>query len=208
MLEGMGFGAGAERKLNTWVKRKHFRDGTGEGEGKTFSSYTDGEPQKEEQSFTFPLAISSLEVSSTDMGISSKDLLVGTTGNQLYAMPRKFFDARRPLKQPTPEEQEAGVMQYHPVLPLIPTQMLSYNRTIAGLHSIKAVPAGGLESTSLVLAYGIDLFFTRSAPSKTFDMLPEDFDYAFLIMTVGGLGVAAAAAMMASKRNDVNMLWR
>jgi len=211
MLEGMGFGAGAERKLNTWVKRKHFHEGRGAdetNEGKTFSSYTDGEPQKEEQSFTFPMAVKSLAVSSTELGISSKDLLVGTASNQLYAMPRKFFDARRPLGQPTQEEAEEGIMQYHPVLPLIPQQMLSYNRTIAGLHSIKAVPAGGFESTSLVLAYGIDLFFTRSAPSKTFDMLPEDFDYGFLIMTTGGLGVAAVAALMASKRNDVNMLWR
>jgi len=207
MLEGMGFGGNADRQLNKWEKKKHFHAAQGE-EGKTFSSYLDGEPQKEEQSFTLPLAVKSLAVSATELGISSKDLLIGTAGDQLYAMPRKFFDARRPLNTPTPEEMENGIMQYHPVLPFIPQQMLSYNRTIAGLRSIKAVPAGGLESTCLVLAYGVDLFFTRSAPSKTFDMLPEDFDYGFLILTVAGLGVAAAAAMMASKRQDVNMLWR
>jgi hypothetical protein len=204
MLEGLGFGK--EQHLNAFEKRKHFANGQ-EG-GRTFSSHRDAEPQKEEQSFVFPVGVKSLSVSSTELGLTSKDLLVGTSSDQLYAMPRKFFDARRPLKQPTQEEMEEGIMQYHPVLPLMPTQMLSYNLTIAGLRGVRAVPAGGLESTSLVLAYGVDMFFTRSAPSKTFDMLPEDFQYGLLIVTVIGLTVATVMVIMASKRADLNLLWR
>jgi len=204
ILNGIGLG-GKTQKLNEFVKKKHFS--TGENEGKTFSSFTAPEPQKEEQSFVFPMAVKTLAVSSTELGISSKDLLVGTANNGLYAMPRKFFDARRPLKQATPEEMEAGIMQYHPVLPMMPTQYLSYNLTIAGLRGIRAVPAGGLESTSLVLAYGVDMFFCRSAPSKTFDMLPEDFNFGLLLLTIVGLSVATVLVLMAAKRKQINDLW-
>merc|ERR1719453_1597989 len=99
-------------------------------------------------------------------------------------------------------------MKYHPVLPMMPTNVLSYNQDIAGLRGIRAVPAGGLESTSLVLAYGIDMFFCRSAPSKTFDMLPEDFQYGVLALTIVGLTVAVFAVSMMSKRKDLNNLWK
>jgi len=201
-----GLGLAPASPSNKFTKRKHFSDGL--NEGNTFSSFTSHAPQKEEQSFVFPLAVKALAVSSTEIGITSKDLLVATSTDQLFAMPRKFFDARRPMKDPTAEEMEEGLMKYHPLLPMIPTNVLSYNQTIARLQGIRAAPAGGLESTSLVLAYGLDMFFTRSAPSKTFDMLPEDFQYGILGLTIVGLTVATFAATVASKRKDLNMLWR
>lgn len=164
-------------------------------------------PQKEEQSFVVPAFVKSLAVTTTELGVTSKDLIVGTGSNQLVSVPQKLFNPRRPMKDPTAEEQEEGLMKYHPVLPIIPTNFLSYNRSIAGLRDIRAVPAGGLESTSLVFAYGIDIFFCRRAPSNTFDMLPEDFQYSMLLVTIAGLTVAVFMASMASKRKDLNMLW-
>ena len=46
------------------------------------------------------------------------------------------------MKDPTAEEQEEGLMKYHPLLPMIPTNVLSYNQTIARLQGIRAAPAG------------------------------------------------------------------
>jgi ER membrane protein complex subunit 1 len=57
-----------------------------------------------------------------------------------------------------------------------PPQVLSYNRTVEGLTAIHSVPAT-LESTSLVLATGLDVWFTRAHPSKTFDLLSDDFNH-------------------------------
>lgn len=47
-----------------------------------------------------------------------------------------------------------------------------------------------LESTSVVFAYGIDLFLTRVAPSGSFDILSEDFNKMQLVLTIVGLAVA------------------
>jgi hypothetical protein len=43
---------------------------------------------------------------------------------------------------------------------------------IFGLRGIQTAPAY-LESTSLVFAWGVDMFFTRVTPSGAFDMLNE-----------------------------------
>jgi hypothetical protein len=59
-----------------------------------------------------------------------------------------------------------------------------------------------LESTSIVFAYGLDLFLTRIAPSNTFDVLNENFNKAQLVLTVSGLAVAIMITkpMVARKR--------
>lgn len=57
---------------------------------------------------------------------------------------------------------------------------------VAGTSHIVTSPAL-LESTSIVLSYGIDLFLTRVAPSKTFDILSENFNKVQLVLTVGAL---------------------
>ena len=46
---------------------------------------------------------------------------------------------------------------------------------VAKIRKVMTSPAL-LESTSLVFAYGLDLFFTRVAPSNTFDVLSESFN--------------------------------
>ena len=47
-------------------------------------------------------------------------------------------------------------------------------QTALGLEQVFVGPAV-IESTTLVLAAGVDLFFTRATPSKTFDLLAVSF---------------------------------
>ena len=72
---------------------------------------------------------------------------------------------------------------------------------VANIRHILTSPAL-LESTSLVFAYGLDLFFTRVAPSGTFDILSENFNKAQLVLTISGLAVAIVVTkpMVARKR--------
>ena len=57
-----------------------------------------------------------------------------------------------------------------------------------GLSAIVAAPSR-MESTGLVLAYGGDVFGTRVAPSRTFDVLGAGFNRAQALLMVGALGV-------------------
>ncbi len=49
-----------------------------------------------------------------------------------------------------------------------------------GLKGVVTEPSA-LESTALLFAHGLDLYYTRLSPSKTFDLLPDDFPHALLV---------------------------
>jgi len=72
---------------------------------------------------------------------------------------------------------------------------------VAKISNIITVPSL-LESTSLIFASGLDLFLTRVAPSRTFDVLSEGFNKAQLVLTIVGLAVAIAVTrpMVSKKR--------
>lgn len=76
-----------------------------------------------------------------------------------------------------------------------------------GLRGIVTVPAK-LESTTLVFAYGVDLFFTQLAPSKTYDSLTDDFSYALLLLTIVALVVAIFVTWIWSERKELQEKWR
>ena len=78
---------------------------------------------------------------------------------------------------------------------------------VEGLRGIVSVPAK-LESTTLVFAYGTDLFFTRLAPSRTYDSLTEDFSYALLLLTIVALVVAIFVTWILSERKELRDKWR
>ncbi|EEB88316.1 hypothetical protein MPER_13913, partial [Moniliophthora perniciosa FA553] len=63
-------------------------------------------------------------------------------------------------------EQEEYLVQYDPLLPDDQRRVLSHNYEVAQIRNIITAPSL-LESTSVVFAYGIDLFCTRVAPYKT-----------------------------------------
>jgi hypothetical protein len=46
-----------------------------------------------------------------------------------------------------------------------------------------------LESTTIVFAYGLDLFSSRTMPSGTFDILSDSFNKAQLLLTMAALTV-------------------
>ena len=59
---------------------------------------------------------------------------------------------------------------------------------VANLRGIVTAPTL-LESTSLVFAYGVDLFFSRVTPSKDFDLLSEG---EILLLHLGDVDVCCA----------------
>ncbi|GAB7343506.1 hypothetical protein MBLNU457_1519t1 [Dothideomycetes sp. NU457] len=161
------------------------------------------------QTFVIPEPISHLSVSQTTQGITSKELLaVLPESNAILGIPRAILDARRPVgRNPSKDEQFEGLMQYAPLLEFDAKWLLTHSREVIGVNNITTSPAL-LESTSLVFAYGLDIFGTRISPSFSFDVLGKDFNKLQMLATVIALfiGTLIVAPMVA--RKQVNARWQ
>ncbi|KAL0064178.1 hypothetical protein AAF712_008900 [Marasmius tenuissimus] len=159
-----------------------------------------------ERSFVYSHGVSAIAATLTKFGITTKDIIVANNNNKIQSINRRLLDPRRPNRKPTSEEAEEFLVQYDPLLPDDPRQTLSHNYKISQVQNIVTAPAL-LESTSLVFAYGLDLFLTRVAPSKTFDVLSESFNKTQLVLTVSALAVAILFARPAVNRKRLREKW-
>jgi len=159
-----------------------------------------------EQAFELPTGISAISTTTTKFGIASKDLIVANHRNQLQTFPRRMFDPRRPKRKTTAEEQEEWLVQYDPLIPDDPRRIISHNYNVAKVEKIITSPAF-LESTSLIFAYGLDLFSSRVAPSNTFDVLSENFNKAQLVLTISALAIAIIVTKPMVTRKKLRERW-
>ncbi|OAX35578.1 DUF1620-domain-containing protein [Rhizopogon vinicolor AM-OR11-026] len=159
-----------------------------------------------EQAFIMPHGITAMSPTSTKFGISTKDIIVANRKNSIQSIPRRLLNPRRPKQKPTSEEQEEMLVQYDAVLPDDARLVLSHNYEVANVRRIVTSPSL-LESTSLVFVYGLDLFFTRIAPSGTFDVLSENFNKVQLVLTVAGLGIAIMVTKPMVRRKMLRERW-
>ncbi|CAG8592009.1 5924_t:CDS:10, partial [Gigaspora rosea] len=153
-----------------------------------FTSFANERPHVNAQAFMFPYGVRTIGVTTTKNGIPIREFLFALDTYQVFGLSKRFLDPRRPQRALTNEDKEEMLIPYEPTIPDNKKFILSYNLPIYGIRHIATSPAL-LESTSLVFAYGLDLWFTREAPSKTFDVLSEDFSKGTLLATILGLVV-------------------
>lgn len=160
------------------------------------------------QSFLIPEAISHMSVTQTRQGITTRQLLCTlASSNAIIGIPRTVLDARRPVgRDPTPAEAEEGLFRYQPVIEFDPKIVISHKREVLGIKNIITTPAL-LESTSLVFAYGIDVFGTRVAPSLAFDILGNGFNKLNLVGTVFALWVGVVVVAPIVRKKQINGRW-
>jgi hypothetical protein len=58
-----------------------------------------------------------------------------------------------------------------------------------------------------MLAYGLDLFYTRLTPSGTFDVLKDDFDYPLISVVLLGLLIASFVLKRISRHQNLKQAW-
>lgn len=141
--------------------------------------------------YQIPEAISKMAVTRTRQGITSRQLLaVLAESSAIVGIPYGVLDPRRPIgRDPTKNEQAEGLVRYAPVIDFDPKWYLNHQREVIGVKDVITSPAL-LESTSLVFAYGLDIFGTRLSPSFSFDVLGKDFNKFQMLATVAALAVA------------------
>ena len=97
-------------------------------------------------------------------------------------------------------------MPYKPDLGMNPPFFVTYDKIVAGLRGVDTFPTT-LESTALMFAYGLDLSYTRLAPSKSFDMLDDDFSYALLVATLLGMAGLGVYLQITKQQNELARKW-
>eukprot|EP00457_Paulinella_chromatophora_P000844 gb/GEZN01000844.1/.p1 GENE.gb/GEZN01000844.1/~~gb/GEZN01000844.1/.p1 ORF type:complete len:1049 (-),score=205.00 gb/GEZN01000844.1/:433-3579(-) len=158
------------------------------GLGQSFSSYLEPNPNVLQQTFRFPHgSILALGTTTSLYGVTEREILLGLADGQIAALSHRYLDARRPLDTDNAAVNEAylveGLIPYETDLLMDDRKIISYNHSIPRLAGL-ASSQTGLESTSLVVGWGLDLFLVRVTPSGTFDLLDPDFNYELLVLTV------------------------
>uniref|UniRef100_A0A915PQG2 ER membrane protein complex subunit 1 n=1 Tax=Setaria digitata TaxID=48799 RepID=A0A915PQG2_9BILA len=158
------------------------------------------------QAYIFPQGVAALGVTETELGLSTRSLLVAMPFGSIYVISKRLLDARRPLEM-TQELAEEMLLPYRPELPIASEDFISYNRSIHNIRGFKTSPSG-LESTSLMLAYGTDLFFTQLTPSGAFDILKDDFDHLLISVVLVGLVIGSLICKKLGKNNSLRQAWQ
>ncbi len=76
-----------------------------------------------------------------------------------------------------------------------------------GIKQISSSPTY-LESTSLVIAYGLDIYQTIRRPSQAFDILRPDFNYLALLATIVGLVIGLSVTRHFALRKQLYEAWK
>ncbi|XP_044599421.1 ER membrane protein complex subunit 1 isoform X2 [Cotesia glomerata] len=194
-----------DKSRRTEIATLELYEGKVQSNTTVFSSLTTTRlPLVERQAFIFPATIETMQETITEKGITSKHILVSLANGGILELPWMLVDPRRPIN---PELREEGVIPYMPEIPIHMDAIINYNQSVFRVSGIHTSPSG-LESTSLVFAHGIDLFYTRVAPSKTFDVLKEDFDYYLIILVLSGLLIASYITKKLASQKAQKQAWK
>jgi outer membrane protein assembly factor BamB len=163
------------------------------------------------QAFIVPEPISHLAVTQTRQGISTRQILASLPrSNSIIGLSRNLVDARRPARKDnkaTAADAEEGLVPYAPVLEFDPRAVVSHEREVRGVRGVAAAPAL-LESTSLVVVWGLDVWGSRVTPSAAFDVLGAGFNKVALVATVVGLAVGVGAVAPFVRRKQIDLRWK
>ncbi|KAK9477216.1 hypothetical protein V1514DRAFT_368914 [Lipomyces japonicus] len=173
-----------------------------------FSSFNDTPaPYVQAQSFLLPTRITSLAVSRSRFGITTRDIIASLDTNQIVVLPKRILDGRRPVnRNPSKDEAEEGLFKYEPLVGDDRRITISHVRNVIGTKKIICHPAL-LESTVLVFSYGLDSFFTRITPSQPFDLLSKSFNKGQLVLTIVALAAALKFISPLVERKKINQRW-
>lgn len=197
------------KSRRTEVSSLEMFEGVHQVDSSTFSSLTRSHIKPvliQHKSFIFPSGINAMVDTVTLRGMTNKHVIVALPSGGLLEIPRIFLDPRRPINM-LMEHREEGLIPYMPELSIASEGILNYDQTLMAVKKIVTSPAI-LESTSLVFAYGLDIFFTRVTPSKTFDILKDDFDHVLIASVLLFLIVASLVSKYLAQRKALHAAWK
>lgn len=173
------------------------------GESGNYSSFESHTPHFIPQIFVVPHAVGALGVSKTGNSIATREIYMALEDRGVYGISKRILDPRRP----TGDDKEEGLVKYKGYLEFKATDVVSYGTEVAGVQRIVS-SGSGMESTSLVLSYGLDLFFTRRSGSGVFDVLSDEFWRVGLVGTVALLGIGIVWGARGVRAKKLRGAWK
>ncbi|ORY24884.1 putative endoplasmic reticulum protein [Naematelia encephala] len=159
------------------------------------------------ETFIIPGEVRAIGFTRSKFGITAKELVYVNGLNQVVTVPRRLLDPRRHVGKPTAGDKEEMLIPYDPFIGIDPKRVISHQNQVLGANHLESSPAL-VESTSLLLAYGLDLFLTRGlTPSGSFDILSDNFNKAQLLLTLAGLTGGILVAGPAVRRKNLRARW-
>ncbi|CAJ1953709.1 unnamed protein product [Cylindrotheca closterium] len=157
--------------------------------------------------YIYPSAITALGATATRGGISNRKILIASTDGRVTAIDRSMIETRRPMGEAKETEKKEGLVPYRELVPEVSLFALSYNQTVESPSSIISTHTS-LESQSLVMAFGgPDLFFTRTSPSRGFDLLPDTFSRVLVFIVTTGLIVVLFVVKNIGSKKALKQGW-
>ncbi|CAG9858382.1 unnamed protein product [Phyllotreta striolata] len=194
-----------ERYRRTEVVSAELYEGRLQKNSTVFSSHAVSVlPHIQSQSYILPANPVTFAVTLTEKGITNKFVLIALSTGAVVEIPWLLL---QPRFNEIPCGPEESCIPYMPEIPLPSEAVINYNQTLNRVRGIEVAPAR-LESTSHVLVHGLDMFYTRVAPSKTFDVLKEDFDHLMIVLVLTGLVVASYFTKYLASKKTMKMLWK
>ncbi|KAG8891269.1 hypothetical protein FRC00_013982 [Tulasnella sp. 408] len=149
------------------------------------------EVQIQQRTFAVGFQPQYLATTFTKYGIALQDLIVATDKDQIISLPNRLLHTLGAAPQ-SAQGSSAAIPPSANVVQDEPRITISQIWQVSDVQGILST-SSQLESTSLVFAYGRDLFATTVEPSATFDLLSKDFGRSQLLAT---LAVLVAAVLM------------
>jgi hypothetical protein len=163
-------------------------------------------PDVRRRSYEFKYPVRSITPTVTRFGITRKDFLVVLHDGSVLLVPRTFLNALRPLTTDNQKMVVRDVFPYDMHLPARDVDIISFNMSMDGIQWCSASPTT-LESTSVVFCGGLDIFSTRIAPSKPFDILDKSYRKGLLVVLIMALCAVFVAMRWLVKWKETRQSW-
>ncbi|WFD18188.1 hypothetical protein MCAP1_000387 [Malassezia caprae] len=159
------------------------------------------------QTFVLPYSVRAMGVTRTTLGVASRSLVVATNRSEVVLLPRRMLDPRRPLGKPSKADTEERLVPYQVRLPDEALWKLTKPEHLGARLDALTISPALLESSSMVLATGLDWVYTVASPSGPFDRLHASFNKTQLVLTILGLFLGIAITQPVVRMRALNARW-
>mmetsp|Transcript_84401 Transcript_84401/g.176661 ORF Transcript_84401/g.176661 Transcript_84401/m.176661 type:complete len:1037 (+) Transcript_84401:1-3111(+) len=179
-----------------------------------------------QQTYIFQAGVTAITTTATGKGVTPRSIIMGLTTEHLMRVSKDVLNPRRPypapaaatatpaggkVKTPVPSQfaptKEENLPPYAAVLPLRAQDALTHSHPMPKVRGIISSPSG-LESTSMVFSYGLDLFFVPVQSAKAYDVLSPGFNYVLLYLSVAVVVALWASTSYLASRKALQDRWK